>query len=92
MLELDSAAIKGLALAVDWKVAQLTLVTYLKTVHGWLKKYLLLKNTRRIEVHGLGKVVVQHWLQIIKETVTIHPMTVDIIWVPSEKNKSDVLT
>ena len=87
--ELD-AVIKGLSLALDWKLKKLTLATDLKTVHGWVTAQL--HNLKRVKISGLNEVVVNRRLQIIEEIVALHDMTVNVVWVSSRENLSDCLT
>ena len=87
--ELD-AVIKGLLLAVDWKLKKLTLATDSKTVHGWVTAQL--HNLKCVKISGLNEVDVNRRLQIIEEIVALHDITVNVVWVSSRENLSDCLT
>lgn len=87
--ELD-AAIKGLTLAAEWGIKELTLNTDSRTVYGWLNN--LLGNERRIKVGGLYEAIVRRRLQIILDIVDGAAMSVCVQWVPSKDNLADELT
>ena len=54
--ELDSI-IKGLEMAVDWKLTKITLYTNSKTAFGWLEAFL--SNKHRIRIHGMNKGLIE---------------------------------
>ncbi|XP_065176529.1 uncharacterized protein LOC135806289 [Sycon ciliatum] len=87
--ELD-AVIKGLNLAVQWQVKELTLFTDSKTVAAWLQS--VLGNVSRVRVSGLQQVLVQRRLQIITDLVAVTGLTVKVQWISSQQNKADQLT
>ena len=89
VMELE-AIIKGLSLASDWHAKSVMIMTDSKTVHSWVSNVLF--NVRRVKVGGLYDVLVQRRLQIIEDMVALSSLHVELTWVPSQQNKSDVLT
>ena len=89
VMELE-AIIKGLSLASDWHAKSVMIMTDSKTAHSWVTNVLF--NVRRVKVGGLYDVLVQRRLQIIEDMVALSSLHVELTWVPSQQNKSDVLT
>ena len=87
--ELD-AVIKGLNLAMQWQVKELTLFTDSKTVAAWLQS--VLGKVSRVRVRGLQQVLVQGPLQIITDLVAVTGLTVKVQWISSQQNTADQLT
>jgi len=85
-----SLRIKALELAVDWNTSVVSMKTDSKSVYAWLTS--IFKNTNRVKVSGLHAVLVQRRLDIIDDILKVTGMKVTIEWVPSEKNRADVLT
>ena len=84
------AALKGLTLAAEWSVRKLRLVTDSRTVAGWLRQ--VVNNMQRTKTKGLHEVLVQRRLQVVDDLIAITGLTVEVVWVPSEENRADVLT
>ncbi|XP_065195812.1 uncharacterized protein LOC135827211 [Sycon ciliatum] len=84
------AVIKGLHLAMQWQVKELTLFTDSKTVAAWLQS--VLGKVSCVRVSGLQQVLVQRRLQIITDLVAVTGLTVKVQWISSQQNKADQLT
>ena len=82
--------IKGLNLAVQWQVKELTIFTDSKTVAAWLQS--VLGNVSRVRVSGLQQVLVQRRLQIITDLVAVTGLTFKVQSISSQQNKADQLT
>ena len=89
VVELDSV-VKGLTLAVKWKLKNVKVVTDSRSVSGWLQR--LVSNSSRVRVSGLQEVLVLRRLQIIEDLIATTGMQVEVQWVPSEANHADLLT
>lgn len=87
--ELESV-IKGLNLALKWKVKTLNIMTDSYTVNQWLAS--ILSGDKRIRTKGLGEALVHRRLTMIKEIINEYDMNVTVKWVKSVENKADVLT
>jgi ribonuclease HI len=89
MAELDSV-VKGINMAVKWKVKQLEILTDSATVFGWLNSALY--DSHKIRTRGMSEMLVKRRLFVVKELCREYNLQVIVKWVESAKNKADVLT
>lgn len=87
--ELD-AVLKGLSLALKWGLQDVEVKTDSATVFGWLKSVVTAEN--RVRTKGVAEIIVKRRLGIIRELIEEFGTTLRLCFVPSEKNKADVLT
>ena len=87
--ELD-AIIKGINLALKWKLQQMTLVTDSATVSGWLRS--VLTGSHRARVSGIAELLVRRRLALVNELVKEFDLDITVQLVRSVANKADVLT
>ena len=78
------AVLKGVNMALRWKVKNLHIITDSSTVCGWLKS---LAADERVRVSGDGELLVRRRLELIKNLLADVEWTVG--WVPSPHNKAD---
>ena len=84
------AVIKGLNLAVKWKLKDITVATDSATVHGWVSS--VVADSRRPKVTGLSEMVIKRRLNVIAQLVEEYNLELCIQLVKSEQNKADQLT
>ena len=84
------ATIKGLYIAVRWGATKVRLMTDSKSPASWLND--VVRNSYRVCTKGLHEVVVQRRLQIVSDIVIVAGLSVIVVWVPSAKNRADILT
>ena len=89
MSELE-ATIKGLYIAVHWGATKVRLMTDSKSPASWLND--VVTNSYRVRTKGLHKVVVQRRLHIVSDIIIVAGLSVTVVWVPSAKNRADILT
>ena len=89
VVELD-AALRGINLALKWKLKRLTLVTDSATVHGWLQS--VLTGDQRVKVSGIAEMLVRRRLAMVEELRSEYGLEIVVQLVKSEKNKADALT
>lgn len=87
--ELD-AVLKGVNLSVKWGLREVEVRTDSASVYGWMKA--TLSAEKRIRTKGAAEMIVKRRLGILKELVEVYDLNVCPVFVPSEKNKADVLT
>lgn len=87
--ELD-AVLKGVNLALKWDLRDIELRTDSATVFGWLRSAVTAEN--RVRVKGLSELIVKRRLGILKDLIEEFRVNLRLSFVPSEKNKADVLT
>ena len=87
--ELD-AVIKGINIAIKWNLTTITVRTDSATVQSWLGS--LLTDSHRVRTHGSSEMLVRRRLQIIHELRQAYDLEITVEFVPTEKNKADVLT
>lgn len=87
--ELD-AVLKGVNLALRWGLHALEIRTDSATVRGWVAS--VISNQKRIRTKGVAEMLVKRRLGILRELATEFGLTLQVVFVPSEKNKADVLT
>lgn len=84
------AVIKGLNLALEWKLKHIEVATDSASVHGWLRS--MLEKDRPIRVCGLGKALVRRRLSLIEDVISEWKLDVSVVLVKSAQNKADTLT
>jgi transposase InsO family protein/predicted aspartyl protease len=89
MAELDSV-LRGLNLAVKWKMQKIELMTDSATVYGWLTSVFL--ESHKIKTKGMNEMLIKRRLSVVKEICDEYGLQVTVRWVESARNKSDVLT
>ncbi|XP_043227746.1 uncharacterized protein LOC122384429 [Amphibalanus amphitrite] len=89
LAELD-AVVRGVNLAVAWKMKQLTIVTDSRTVYHWLSD--ALSGKARLKTKAASELLIRRRLETIKNIITEYDLTVQVKSVPSVENKADILT
>ena len=89
MAELDSV-LRGLNLAVKWKLEVVEVITDSATVFGWLKSSLFESGT--IKTRGMNEMLVRRRLAVVRDICNEFEMKVSVRWIESHKNKADCLT
>ncbi|XP_045111049.1 uncharacterized protein LOC123504528 [Portunus trituberculatus] len=89
MAELD-AVIKGLNLALAWKMSKVELVTDSSTVHRWIND--CLTGRARLKTKAASEMLIRRRLEIVMSLVKECGLVLTVSLVPSSENKADVLT
>ena len=89
VVELDSA-VEGISLAAEWDIREFDLKTNSKTVAGWLQQ--VVSNSRRVKTGGIHELLVRRRLQVIDDLIGTFGLKINVVWVPSLKNRADELT
>ena len=89
LAEID-AAVRGLALAIRWKLKFITLMMDSVAVKKWLNT--AIEDERPLRSRALAEMLIKRRIGVFKETMEAYDATVDIQLVPSHVNKADVLT
>jgi len=84
------AVLKGVSLALKWQIKDMVLMTDSATVFSWVKS--VLDDTRRPKVSGLSEMLVRRRLWLLRELVDEYGIAISMEFVPSEKNRADILT
>ncbi|XP_067932887.1 uncharacterized protein [Watersipora subatra] len=84
------AALKGINIALKWKMTNVQVITDSATVYGWINS--VIEDTKRPKVTGLSELIIRRRLGIIGQLIDEYRLTLMIKLVPSGENKSDVLT
>ena len=87
--ELD-VVLKGVNLALKWELHNVHLKTDSTTVVLWVK--LVVTNERRVKTKGASEMLVKWRLGILEDLIQEFRLKLQLNFVPSEKNKADVLT
>ena len=77
------AAIKGVSLALKWKVKNLSLMTDSSSVYRWVSS--VLEDTRMPKVNGLSEMIVKRRLEIINDLVIEYGIVLNVRLVQSER-------
>ena len=85
-----TAVVRGIAMALKWKVRDLTIITDSASVHWWLEA--LVTGDNRIRVKGDSEMLVRRRLEIINETLNDYAVDWRVKRVASHENKADELT
>jgi len=89
LAELD-AVLRGVSLAIRWRITELTIRTDSVTVQKWLVA--VLENRHPIKSSALAEMLIRRRLGIFRELVETHKLDVRVQFVPSERNIADSLT
>ncbi|XP_067930525.1 uncharacterized protein [Watersipora subatra] len=84
------AALKGINLALKWKMTNVQVITDSATVYRWINS--VIEDTKRPKVTGLSELIIRRRLGIIGQLIDESGLTLMIKLVPSGENKLDVLT
>jgi transposase InsO family protein/ribonuclease HI len=84
------AVLKGLNLALKWKMTTVEIVTDSATVLGWLR--CTVTEDHRIKTHGAAEMLIKRRLAVFKELVSEFGLTVTVTLTRSESNRADALT
>uniref|UniRef100_A0A5S6QHX4 Integrase catalytic domain-containing protein n=1 Tax=Trichuris muris TaxID=70415 RepID=A0A5S6QHX4_TRIMR len=89
MAELD-AVIKGLNLAIAWRMKQIELMTDSATVHRWIED--ALSGRARLRTKATNEMLIRRRLETVLALVKEYDLAVTITLVRSSENKADCLT
>jgi len=89
LAELESI-IKGINLALQWKLRNIEIRTDSKTVHSWLSS--LLTGDRRIKTKCMSEALVRRRLSLIQEIITEYNLKLTVTWISTNANLADRLT
>lgn len=87
--ELD-AVLKGINMALKWGLREMKIRTDSVTVLGWLKT--VTTAQKRVRTKGAAEMVIKRRLGILGELREEFQLQLEPVFVPSAKNKADVLT
>ncbi|XP_065662657.1 uncharacterized protein LOC136085293 [Hydra vulgaris] len=87
---LRNAVVRGINLAAKWDIKNLSVFTDSVTVHGWLKSMLI--ESHRIRSNALSEMLIKRGLSLLQDLIKEYDINITLKWVPSSKNKADVLT
>ena len=89
LAELD-AVVRGINLAVAWKMKQFALVTDSMTVFHWLSD--ALSGKARLKTKAASELLIRRRLETIKNIISEYGLEVEVRSVPSVENRADILT
>ena len=89
MAELE-AVLKGLNLAVVWKMKEIRLLTDSRAVFHWLSD--ALTGKARLKTKAASDLLIRRRLQLITSVADEYGLKIVVTLVPSENNKADSLT
>ncbi|KAK4312976.1 hypothetical protein Pmani_015641 [Petrolisthes manimaculis] len=89
LAELD-AVVKGLNLAISWKMKKLTLMTDSQTVCHWIAD--TLSGKARVKTKAASEMLIRRRLETVKTIVAEYCLNLSVKYVPSAENKADTLT
>lgn len=84
------AVIKGVNMAIKWRLNSVDIMTDSRTVEGWLRS--VVSEDHRVRTHGLGEMLVRRRLDIIRKLCEAYDLTLRVSYVPSAENLADRLT
>jgi hypothetical protein len=84
------AVIKGLSLALKWKITELQILTDSASVYSWVKS--ILEDSKRPKVSGLSEMIIKRRLGTIAQLIVEYHLKLSVKLVPSASNKADALT
>ena len=87
--ELD-AVLKGINLALKWGLRKVEICTDSTMVFAWVKS--AVTGDKRIKTKGAGEMLVKRRLGVVRELIGEFQLELGVRFVPSEKNKADILT
>jgi len=89
LAELESV-VKGVNLALAWKLKEIELKVDSASVHAWIRS--IVTGDRRIRTKGLGEALVRRRLSILTDIINEYDIRLSVTLIPSHCNKADVLT
>ena len=89
LAELD-AVLKGINLALQWQCKVLHVKTDFVSVHHWVSD--TLTGRTRVDTKAATEMLIRRRLNSLKKLVEEYELTVDVVFVPSNKNMTDRLT
>ena len=89
MAELD-AVLKGLNLALVWKMTTVNVMTDSATVHRWIEDGLTGKS--RLRTRAANEMLIRRRVDVVMELVKEYGLNMTVTLVPSARNKADVMT
>ncbi len=89
LAELD-AVVRGINLAISWKMKKLTLVTDSRTVYHWVENALSEKS--RLKTRAASEMLIRRRLETVKTIIDEYSLILRVKFVPSNENKADALT
>ncbi|XP_065650805.1 uncharacterized protein LOC136078924 [Hydra vulgaris] len=84
----DAAWLRSIIDVMHNNIAKLNAVVL--TVHGWLKS--MLTESHRIRSNALSEMLIKKRLSLLQDLINEYNINITLKWVPSSKNKADVLT
>ena len=84
------AVLKGLNLAVAWKMKEIRLMTDSRAVFHWLSD--ALTGRARLKTKAASELLIRRRLQTITSIVQEYGLKIEVSFVPSEDNRADSLT
>ena len=87
--ELD-AVVRGINLALKWKLSKVVLATDSATVYGWLTS--TLTGSHRIRTSGIAEMLVRRRLSMVDDLKKEYGLAITVELVKSADNKADALT
>ncbi|KAG0713329.1 hypothetical protein GWK47_016456 [Chionoecetes opilio] len=89
LAELD-AVIKGLNLAIAWKISKLTIMTDSRTMYYWVKD--TLSKKARVKTEASSEMLIRRRLETLRAIVEEYGLSLDIRFMSSAENKADART
>ena len=83
------AVIKGLGLCVSWHMKRITVKCDNQAVVYWIRAML---TNEHIRPKGMSEIIVKRRLNIIRDIINDHGLSVELNYVQSQVNKADILT
>ena len=84
------AVVRGVNLALKWRLREIEVVADSATVCGWVR--LMLSEEKRIKTKGAAEILVKRRIGVLKDLIEDLQLGLTITLVPSERNKADMLT
>lgn len=89
LAELD-AVVKGLNLALSWKMKNIALVTDSQTVFHWLND--MLSGKARLKTKAASEMLIRRRLEIVRTIIQEYGLCIKVKFVSSLENRADCLT
>ncbi|XP_045114815.1 uncharacterized protein LOC123506631 [Portunus trituberculatus] len=89
LAELD-AVLRGINLAVAWKMKKLALMTDSRIVYHWMMD--ALSGRSRLKTKAASEMLIRRRLETIRTVISEYQLQVEVKFVSSAENKADVLT
>ncbi|XP_029657149.1 uncharacterized protein LOC115231222, partial [Octopus sinensis] len=89
-MEHNNAVLKGVNLALKWGLRTIEIRTDTATVLGWVGS--VITGERRVRTKGAAEMLVKCLLGVLGELIAEFGLKLNVVFVPSEKNRADALT